>query len=157
MPYAKPKRNLKLWGAVGLSLAIVGPTLAMAGNLQGKLGAVGKAVPLIFVFGAIGIILVAHGFMGLTQRYNQARRAYALVGTTIDLVPDPSPATASRRHISCSHFGNIAATAASANAFIANAQGNLSIDSGAVGNYGPRDFISPFSARESSNVVLTLL
>ncbi len=82
VPYAKPKRNLKLWGAVGLSLAIIGPTLAMAGNGQGSAAAVGKAVPLIFVFGAIGIAFVAHGFIRLTQRYNQAGSAYALVGSS---------------------------------------------------------------------------
>ncbi len=79
----KPKRNLSLSGAVGLSLGIVGPTLAMSGNGQGTASAVGKAVPLIFVLGAIGIGLISHGFIRLTQRYNQAGSAYALVGMTV--------------------------------------------------------------------------
>ena len=124
VPYAKPKRNLKLWGAVGLSLAITGPTLAMAGNGQGSAAAVGKAVPLIFVFGAIGIAFVAHGFIRLTQRYNQAGSAYALVGMTIG----PRAGFFSGYGVMVTYLlfgiGNIAATAAFVNAFIANAQGN---------------------------------
>src|ERR1035441_10246279 len=80
VPYTRPRRNLKMWGAIGLSLGIVAPSLAMSGNGQGTAAAVGKAVPLIFVLGAIGIALIAHGFFRLTQRYNQAGSAYALVG-----------------------------------------------------------------------------
>jgi amino acid transporter len=80
---ARPRRNLKLWGAIGLSLGIVGPTLAMAGNGQATVLAVGKSVPLVFVFGAIGIAIIAHGFIRLTQRYNHSGSAYALVGVTV--------------------------------------------------------------------------
>jgi amino acid transporter len=72
-----------MWGAIGLSLGIVGPSLAMSGNGQGTAAAVGKAVPLIFLLGAIGIALIAHGFFRLTQRFNQAGSAYALVGSTV--------------------------------------------------------------------------
>lgn len=79
----RPRRNLKLWGAIGLSLGIVGPTLAMSGNGQGIIGSVGKSLPLIFLIGAIGIAIIAHGFIRLTQRYNHAGSAYALVGVTI--------------------------------------------------------------------------
>ncbi|MEO9181322.1 MAG: APC family permease, partial [Acidimicrobiales bacterium] len=77
------KRKLKLWGAVALSLGIVGPTLAMAGNGQGTVATVGKAVPLVFVLGAIGIALIGHSFIRLTQRYNHAGSSYALVGLTV--------------------------------------------------------------------------
>lgn len=77
------KRKLKLWGAVAISLGIIGPTLAMAGNGQGTVAVVGKAVPLVFVFGAIGIALIGHGFIRLTQRYSHAGSSYALVGLTI--------------------------------------------------------------------------
>jgi len=79
----RPRRTLKLWGALGLSLGIVGPTLAMSGNGQGTVAAVGKAVPLVFILAAIGIALIAHGFVRLTQRYNHAGSAYALVGMTV--------------------------------------------------------------------------
>lgn len=81
--YARPRRNLKLWGAIGLSLGIVGPTLAMSGNGQGTVLSVGKSVPLVFLLGAIGIAIIAHGYIRLTQRYNHAGSAYALVGVTV--------------------------------------------------------------------------
>ncbi|HTW21651.1 MAG TPA: APC family permease [Mycobacteriales bacterium] len=81
--YVRPRRNLKLWGAIGLSLGIVGPTLAMAGNGQVTVASVGKSVPLVFLFGAVGIGIIAHGFIRLTQRYNHAGSAYALVGVTV--------------------------------------------------------------------------
>lgn len=77
------KKKLKLWGAVALSLGIVGPTLAMSGNGQGTVAVVGKSVPLVFLFGAIGIALIGHGFIRLTQRYSHAGSSYALVGLTI--------------------------------------------------------------------------
>lgn len=78
-----PKRKLKLWEALALSLGLMGPTLAMAGNGQGIIGVVGKAVPLVFLLGFIGVGLVAYGFIRLTQRYNHAGSAYALVGATM--------------------------------------------------------------------------
>lgn len=77
------KRKLKLWEALALSLGLMGPTLAMAGNGQGIIGTVGKAVPLVFLLGFVGVALVAYGFIRLTQRYNHAGSAYALVGATL--------------------------------------------------------------------------
>lgn len=77
------KRKLKLWEALALSLGLMGPTLAMSGNGQGIIGTVGKAVPLVFLLGFIGVALVAYGFIRLTQRYNHAGSAYALVGATL--------------------------------------------------------------------------
>lgn len=120
----RPRRNLKLWGALGLSLGIVGPTLAMAGNGQGTVASVGKAVPIVFVFGAIGVALIAHGFVRLTQRYNHAGSAYALVGMTVG--PRAGffsgfciMATYTLFSICC-----LAAVGAFLNAFIAAVQGN---------------------------------
>lgn len=78
-----PKRKLKLWEALALSLGLMGPTLAMSGNGQGIIASVGKAVPLVFLLGFIGVALVAYGFIRLTQRYNHAGSAYALVGVTM--------------------------------------------------------------------------
>ncbi len=77
------KRKLRLWEALALSLGLMGPTLAMAGNGQGIIGTVGKAVPLVFALGFLGVALVAYGFIRLTQRYNHAGSAYALVGATL--------------------------------------------------------------------------
>jgi amino acid transporter len=77
------KRKLRLWEALALSLGLMGPTLAMSGNGQGIIGTVGKAVPLVFALGFLGVALVAYGFIRLTQRYNHAGSAYALVGATL--------------------------------------------------------------------------
>ena len=77
------KRKLRLWEALALSLGLMGPTLAMAGNGQGIIGTVDKAVPLVFTLGFVGVALVAYGFIRLTQRYNHAGSAYALVGATL--------------------------------------------------------------------------
>lgn len=77
------KRRLPLWVAVALSLATVGPTLAMAGNGQGLIGIVGKSIPLVFVIGLVGVALVGYGFVRLTRHLNHAGSAYALVGGTI--------------------------------------------------------------------------
>ena len=78
-----PRRKLPLWAALALSLATVGPTLAMSGNGQGLVGIVGKSVPLVFVIGAIGVALVGYGFMRLTRHLNHAGSAYGLIGGTI--------------------------------------------------------------------------
>lgn len=80
---ANKKRSLKLWEALALSLGMVGPTLAMSGNAQGLIDSVGKALPLVFVFGLIGVAFIAYGFIRLTQYYNHTGSAYGLVGITI--------------------------------------------------------------------------
>jgi amino acid transporter len=79
----KSPRKLKLWEALALSLGLMGPTLAMGGNGQGLIDSVGKAVPLVFVLGCVGVGLVAYGFVRLTRYYNHSGNAYALVGATI--------------------------------------------------------------------------
>lgn len=78
-----PRRNLPLWAALALSLAMVGPTLAMSGNGQGLVGIVGKSVPLVFLIGAIGVALVGYGFLRLTRHLNHAGSAYGLIGATV--------------------------------------------------------------------------
>jgi amino acid transporter len=80
---SKSRRKLKLWEALALSLGLMGPTLAMGGNGQGLIDTVGKAVPLVFVLGCVGVGLVAYGFIRLTRYYNHSGSAYALVGATV--------------------------------------------------------------------------
>ncbi|MFK0007853.1 APC family permease [Paenarthrobacter sp. NPDC090520] len=79
----KTKPKLPLWAALALSLATVGPTLAMSGNGQGLIGIVGKSIPLVFVIGLVAVGLVAYGFVRLTRHLNHAGSAYALVGGTV--------------------------------------------------------------------------
>jgi amino acid transporter len=76
-------RRFPLWVGLALSVATVGPTLAMAGNGQGLIGTVGKAVPLVFVIGLFGVALVGYSFVRLTRHLNHAGSAYALVGVTV--------------------------------------------------------------------------
>jgi len=118
----KPRRNLSVWGALGLSLGIVGPSLAMSGNGQGTAAAVGKAVPLIFVLGGLCILLISHGFIRLTQRYSQAGSAYALVGKTLG----PRAGYFSGWGVMVTYLffaiGNVGAIGSFVNAFLANAQ-----------------------------------
>lgn len=76
-------RRFPLWVGLALSVATVGPTLAMAGNGQGLVPAVGKAIPLVFVIGLVGVSLVGYSFVRLTRHLNHAGSAYALVGVTI--------------------------------------------------------------------------
>lgn len=78
-----PRRTLPLWVAVALSVATVGPSLAMAGNGQGLVGTVGKAIPLVFVIGLVGVSLVGYSFVRLTRHISNAGSAYALVGATV--------------------------------------------------------------------------
>lgn len=78
-----PRRRLPLWVALALSVATVGPTLAMAGNGQGLISTVGKSIPLVFVIGLVGVSLVAYSFVRLTRHLNHAGSAYALVGVTV--------------------------------------------------------------------------
>ncbi|MFE5160846.1 APC family permease [Streptomyces sp. NPDC056697] len=79
----KTRRDLPIWVAGALSLGTVGPTLAMSGNGQGLVASVGKAVPLVFLIGLIGVSLVGYSFVRLTRHLNQAGSAYALVGRTL--------------------------------------------------------------------------
>jgi len=76
-------RSLKFWGAMALGLGIMAPTLALSLNGSVPAAEVGRAVPLVFLFGGIGMAFVAYGFAVLTRQYNHAGSAYALVGATL--------------------------------------------------------------------------
>ena len=78
-----PHRRLPFWVALALSVALVGPTLAMSGNGQGLIGTVGKALPLVFLIGLVGVSLVGYSFVRLTRHLNHAGSVYGLVGGTI--------------------------------------------------------------------------
>lgn len=78
-----PQRRLPFWVALALSVALVGPTLAMSGNGQGLIATVGKSIPLVFLIGLVGVSLVGYSFVRLTRHLNHAGSAYGLVGGTI--------------------------------------------------------------------------
>ncbi|MGP3920707.1 APC family permease [Nonomuraea sp. 10N515B] len=83
MAESRVPRKLRLWEALALSVGLMGPTLAMGLNGPGVAATVGKAVPLVFVLGLVGVALVGYGFWRLTQHFNHAGSVYALAGATI--------------------------------------------------------------------------
>ncbi|MFT4010035.1 MAG: APC family permease [Nocardioidaceae bacterium] len=118
-----PHRRLPFWVALALSLATVGPTLAMSGNGQGLIGTVGKALPLVFVIGLVGVSLVGYSFVRLTQHLNHAGSSYALVGGTVGPRAGFFSGFAMLGAYTGFSIGTLALTSAFTNAFIAQLQG----------------------------------
>ncbi|MGY1601534.1 APC family permease [Geodermatophilus sp. SYSU D00815] len=77
------RRSLSVWQAVGLSVALMAPSMAANINPQGTAGTVGRAVPLAFLLAAVGVLLVAYGFVRLCQHFHHAGSVYAFVGATL--------------------------------------------------------------------------
>jgi amino acid transporter len=77
------RRSLSLWQAVGLSVALMAPSMAANINPQQTASAAGRAVPLAFLLSAVGVLLVAYGFAKLCQYYQHAGSVYAFVGATL--------------------------------------------------------------------------
>ncbi|HZR53143.1 MAG TPA: APC family permease [Streptosporangiaceae bacterium] len=76
------KRTLSVWQAVGLSMALMAPSMAANINPQGAIGA-GRAVPLAFLIAAFGVLLVAYTFVRLCQYFKHSGSVYAFVGATL--------------------------------------------------------------------------
>ena len=74
------KRELGIWEAAALSIAIMAPTAAMA--LNGSLAAsiAGTAVPLAFLGALITIALVSYSFIEFSRTYAHAGSVYAFNG-----------------------------------------------------------------------------
>ena len=77
------KRSLGIWAAVGLSVALMAPSMAANINPQGGATYAGRAVPLTFLIAAVGVLLVAYSFVRLTQYFHHSGSAYAFVGATL--------------------------------------------------------------------------
>jgi amino acid transporter len=77
------KRSLSVWAAVGLSVALMAPSMAANINPQGGATTAGRAVPLTFLIAAVGVLLVAYSFVRLTQYFHHSGSAYAFVGATL--------------------------------------------------------------------------
>ena len=76
-------KNLNVWEAIGISVALMAPSMAANINPQGTAGVVGRAVPVAFALATIGVLLVAYGFVRLTQNFNHAGSVYGFVGATM--------------------------------------------------------------------------
>jgi amino acid transporter len=79
----KLHRNLSVWGAIGISLALMAPSMAASINPQASATTVGRAVPLAFAIAFVGVLLVAYTFVRLTQRFHHSGSVYGFVGATL--------------------------------------------------------------------------
>jgi amino acid transporter len=77
------KRSLSIWAAVGLSVALMAPSMAANINPQASATTAGRAVPLTFLIAAIGVLLVAYSFVRLCQYFHHSGSVYAFVGATL--------------------------------------------------------------------------
>lgn len=75
----KLRRQLGLPEAVGLSLSIIAPTMAMAFNVTLAVGAAGAAAPLAFAIGTVLLALVGLSFVAFAKREHGAGSAQAYV------------------------------------------------------------------------------
>src|SRR5271163_3397620 len=74
--------RLRLPEAVGLSLAVIAPTVTAAFNITLVVQAAGPAAPLAFAIGMVAMALVALSFIAFTHRVAHAGSAYAYLGHT---------------------------------------------------------------------------
>ncbi len=77
------RRNLSIWGAVGVALGLMAPSLAINLNPQAPAQHVGRAVPLVFLLAVVGVLLVAYGFVRLCQSFHHAGSVYGFIGVTV--------------------------------------------------------------------------
>jgi amino acid transporter len=76
-------RNLTVWGAIGISTALMAPSMAASINPQGTANSVGRATPVAFAIAFAGVLLVAYTFVRLTQRFHHSGSVYGFVGATL--------------------------------------------------------------------------
>ncbi|MCP9211398.1 APC family permease [Streptomyces sp. NEAU-Y11] len=76
-------RTLSTWQAIGLSMALMAPSMAANINPQGTERSVGRAVPLAFLLAGVTVLLVAYVFVRLCQHFHSAGSVYAFVGAAL--------------------------------------------------------------------------
>ena len=77
------RRNLSVWQAVGISVALMAPSMAININPQGTATLVGRATPLAFFLAAVAVLLIAYVFVRLCQYYRHAGSVYVFAGATL--------------------------------------------------------------------------
>lgn len=77
------QRGLSMWQAVGISVALMAPSMAININPQGTAGEVGRATPLAFFLAAVAVLLIAYVFVRLCQYYQHAGSVYAFAGSSL--------------------------------------------------------------------------
>jgi len=77
------KRTIGLVGAIAISLAAMGPTMAVSLNPQAIADQVGAAVPTTFLIALIPLLLIVGSFVVLTKRRGTAGSVFGLVSAEI--------------------------------------------------------------------------
>ena len=82
-PGVRLRRDLNVWEAIGISVALMAPSFALNANPQGMVGAVGRSIPLAFLLASVGVLLIAYSFVRLCSHFNHAGSVYGLIGATL--------------------------------------------------------------------------
>ena len=77
------RRELRFLETASVSVGVMAPTLAMSVTGVAAAAALGRAAPLAFVVAALGVGLVAYGFVRLAGEFSHAGSVYAFVGNTL--------------------------------------------------------------------------
>ena len=77
------RRELRFTQTASVSVGVMAPTLAMSVTGVAAAAALGRAAPLAFAVAAIGVGLVAYGFVRLAAEFSHAGSVYAFVGNTL--------------------------------------------------------------------------
>jgi amino acid transporter len=77
------RRELRFMETASVSIGVMAPTLAMSVTGVAAANALGRAAPLAFAFAALGVGLVAYGFVRLAGEFSHAGSVYAFVGNTL--------------------------------------------------------------------------
>ncbi|HET9653752.1 MAG TPA: APC family permease [Kineosporiaceae bacterium] len=77
------RRELNIWETIGISVALMAPSMAANINPQGMVGTVGRAIPLTFVLALVGVLLVSYTFVKLCQKFHHSGSVYGFVGATL--------------------------------------------------------------------------
>src|SRR3954467_5718670 len=80
---SKLRPSLSVWQAVGISVALMAPSMAANINPQGTAGLVGRATPLAFFLAAVAVLLIAYVFVRLCQYYRHAGSVYVFTGAPL--------------------------------------------------------------------------
>src|SRR3954463_1026343 len=75
--------SLSVWQAVGISVALMAPSMAANINPQGTAGQVGRATPLAFLLAAVAVLLIAYVFVPLCQHYRPAGSVFVFAGAAL--------------------------------------------------------------------------
>ena len=77
------RRELRFSQTAAVSVGVMAPTLAMSVTGVAAAAVLGRAAPLAFAVAALGVGLVAYGFVRLAGEFSHAGSVYAFVGRTL--------------------------------------------------------------------------